>query len=66
VPRTKLSSTKKAPAGAVLVPSDIPPGQYDLQIGILDPLSNKPKVQLAISGKQPDGWYYLGKIKIRK
>jgi len=49
----------------VLVPSNMPRGEYDLQIGILDPLSNKPKVKLAISGKQPDGWYYLGKIKIR-
>ncbi len=49
----------------VLVPSNMSRGEYDLQIGILDPLSNKPKVKLAISGKQPDGWYYLGKIKIR-
>ena len=51
---------------SVLIPSDINPGQYDLQIGILDPQSNKPKVQLAISEKQPDGWYHLGKINIRK
>jgi hypothetical protein len=51
---------------SVLVPSDTPPGQYDLQIGIIDPKSRKPKVQLAISGKQPDGWYNLGKVEIRK
>ncbi|MHC4694616.1 MAG: DUF4832 domain-containing protein, partial [Planctomycetota bacterium] len=50
----------------VPVPSDMPPGQYDLQIGIIDPKSRKPKVQLAISGKQPDGWYHLGKVEIRK
>ncbi len=49
----------------VLVPSNMSRGEYDLQIGILDPMSNKPKVKLALSGKQPDGWYYLGKIKIR-
>jgi hypothetical protein len=49
---------------SVSIPSDMPRGQYDLQIGIIDPLSNKPKVKLAISGKQPDGWYHLGKIKI--
>jgi hypothetical protein len=49
---------------SVLVPSNMSRGEYDLQIGILDPLSNKPKVKLAISGKQPDGWYFLGKIKI--
>jgi hypothetical protein len=50
----------------VLVPADMPIGEYDLQIGIIDPQSNKPKVKLAISGKQDDGWYYLGKIKIKK
>ena len=48
----------------VLIPSDMPRGEYDLQIGIIDPLSRNPKVKLAISGKQPDGWYHLGKIKI--
>lgn len=50
----------------VLLPSNMPWGEYDLQIGILDPQSNMPKVKLAISGKEPDGWYYLGKIKIGK
>ena len=49
---------------SVLIPSDMPQGRYDLQIGIIAPLSRKPKVKLAISGKQPDGWYHLGKIKI--
>jgi hypothetical protein len=48
----------------VLIPSDVPAGEYDLQICILDPVANEPKVQLAISGRQPDGWYHLGKIRI--
>jgi hypothetical protein len=48
----------------VLVPPDMPQGEYDLDLGILDPVSLEPKVKLAISGKKPDGWYYLGKIKI--
>jgi len=49
---------------AVVVPSDVPPGEYELQIGIVDPLSKKPRVKLAISGIDPDGWYGMGKIKI--
>jgi hypothetical protein len=49
---------------SVLIPSDIPQGEYDLQIGIIEKHSHKPKIKLAISGKQPDGWYLLGKIKI--
>jgi hypothetical protein len=48
----------------VLIPGNLPQGEYDLQIGILDLYSNKPKVKLAIAGKQPDGWYHLGKIRI--
>jgi len=49
----------------LLVPSNIPIGEYDLEIAILDSASNQPKVKLAISGKQPDGWYYLEKIKVQ-
>lgn len=48
----------------VTVPSDMPSGQYELQIGMVDPLSKKPKVKLAISGREPDGWYGLGNVKI--
>jgi len=51
--------------GEVNVPSDIPLGEFDLQIAILDKFSNQPKVNLAISGRQPDGWYYLGKIRVQ-
>ncbi|MFQ6039365.1 MAG: hypothetical protein ACE5PV_00810 [Candidatus Poribacteria bacterium] len=50
---------------AVLLPSDMPLGEYDLQIAILDTASNQPKVKLAISGKQSDDWYHLGKIKVQ-
>ncbi|MBM3243037.1 DUF4832 domain-containing protein [Candidatus Poribacteria bacterium] len=49
----------------LLIPSHIPIGEYDLEIAILDRVSNQPKVKLAISGRQPDGWYYLGKLKVQ-
>jgi hypothetical protein len=49
---------------AVSIPAATPPGEYDLQIGILDLHCDTPKVKLAVSGRQPDGWYHLGKIKI--
>jgi hypothetical protein len=49
---------------SVLVPPNTSLGEYGLQIGILNPLSNKPNVKLAISGRQLDGWYNLGKIRI--
>jgi hypothetical protein len=49
---------------SVFVPADLPSGDYDLEIAVLDPVSGLPKVKLAIAGVQPDGWYALGRIKI--
>jgi hypothetical protein len=49
---------------AVFVPLDLPTGTYDLQIGLVDRLKHKPRVNLAIEGKVDDGWYQLGKINI--
>ena len=50
---------------AVFIPLDIPFGEYNLQIGIVDPQTHKPKVKLAIEGKDAEGWYSLGKIEIQ-
>lgn len=49
---------------AVFIPPNISPGEYDLQIGIIDRRNSEPVIQLAIEGKDQDGWYTLGKIKI--
>lgn len=51
---------------SVTVPAGLPAGEYDLQIGILDLFTKEAKIKLAIEGRQPDGWYQLGKIKITK
>ncbi len=51
---------------AVFVPLDMPPGEYDLQVGIVDRQSHQPRIQLAIEGKDPEGWYTIGKIKVKK
>ncbi len=49
---------------AVSIPADIDQGEYHLQIGVLDERIDTPKVKLAIEGRQPDGWYDMGKIKV--
>ena len=51
---------------AVFLPMDMPEGEYELQLGLLDPSSRKPKVKLAIEGLQPDGWYSLGQIRVKE
>ena len=48
----------------VFIPWDMPAGDYDLQIGMIDPLSQKPVIELAIEDRDVDGWYSLGKIKV--
>ncbi len=48
----------------VFIPGDLPAGNYDVQIAIVDRWKLEPSVQLAISGREPDGWYRLGKIRV--
>jgi len=50
---------------AVFVPANMPEGEYELGIALLDPISGQPKVKLAIAGMGKDGWYNLGKIRIQ-
>ncbi|NOY37290.1 MAG: DUF4832 domain-containing protein [Chlorobi bacterium] len=51
---------------AVFIPLEMPAGFYTLQIGIIDPLTSKPEINLAIEGRDTEGWYTMGKIKIGK
>jgi len=49
----------------VVIPSDMPLGKYELQIGIIDPITSEPVVKLAIEGREPDGWYALGQTIVQ-
>ncbi len=51
---------------AVFVPADMPAGEYQIGIALLDPITQKPKVKLAIAGLEPDGWYNLGKVRVQE
>jgi hypothetical protein len=50
---------------AVFLPKDIPAGEYQIQISIVDPRSYVPRVQLAIEGKDDEGWYDLGSLIVK-
>ena len=50
----------------VEVPAGTLPGQYDLDIGILDTQSDQPRVKLAITGMDAEGWYKLGTIRTQE
>lgn len=51
---------------AVFLPPDMPEGNYELQIGVVDPRSREPVVRLAIEGRTPEGWYPMGQIEVKK
>jgi hypothetical protein len=50
----------------VFLPPDMPEGTYDLDLALVCPASNQPKVKLAISNMKDDGWYSMGKISVKK
>jgi hypothetical protein len=50
--------------GSLYVPENLKEGTYDFQVALLDALSGKPAVRLAIAGRDPDGWYSEGQIRV--
>jgi len=51
--------------GSLYVPEMLKPGTYKLRVGMLDPRTETPAIQLAIQGRQPDGWYDLGTVLVQ-
>jgi hypothetical protein len=47
------------------LPSDFPTGRCKVEIAIVDKLRHEPKVNLAIEGKESDGWYNIGELVIK-
>jgi hypothetical protein len=52
--------------GSVFLPANLPLGDYELSLALLDPRSREPKIKLAIEGRQADGWYPLGQLHVRE
>ena len=50
---------------SVQVPAGLSPGEYELGLALLDPLSKQPKVSLAIEGRGEDGWYSMGNVRVK-
>jgi len=48
----------------LFVPLDIPVGKYQIEIAIVSPVSFEPRIKLAISGVNNDGWYPMGDILV--
>ena len=50
---------------SVFIPHDMPAGTYDLQVSLVDRWKFEPRVNLAIEGREDDGWYQLGQINVK-
>ena len=50
--------------GNLYVPENLPEGTYDFRVGMLDPRSGRPAVRFAIAGRDSDGWYSEGEMRV--
>jgi len=50
--------------GSLYVPETLPDGTYDFRVAMLDPRSDKPAIRFAIAGRDADGWYSEGQIRV--
>ncbi len=48
----------------IYIPDDLKAGEYRFRVALLDPRTGTPAVPLAIQGRQSDGWYDLGAIRV--
>ena len=51
---------------SAFIPANLPDGEYQLSIAIVDPATRKPAIKLAIQGIDADGWYALGNVKVHQ
>lgn len=50
--------------GSLYVPGSLTEGDYDFRVAMLDPRSGKPAVRFGIVGRDGDGWYSEGQIRV--
>ncbi len=51
--------------GTLYVPENLPDGNYEVRIAILDPRTGQPAIRLAVEGRQTDGWYAMGSLTVK-
>ncbi|HEX4488793.1 MAG TPA: DUF4832 domain-containing protein, partial [Terriglobales bacterium] len=52
--------------GSIYVPDTLAEGAYDFRVAMLDPRTGKPAVRFAIAGRNDDGWYTLGSVRVTR
>ncbi|MBI5835222.1 MAG: DUF4832 domain-containing protein [Armatimonadetes bacterium] len=49
---------------ALALPPDLPSGEFDLALSILDPWRDEPAIRLGVAGRDAAGWYPLGQVRV--
>jgi hypothetical protein len=67
--RTSADPRKWLPGDAlfessVYIPETLKPGSYRLRVALLDARTGEPAIKLANEGRQPDGWYDIGEVRV--
>jgi len=47
------------------IPYDMPEGAYQIEVAVVEPVTYKPAVKIAIEGMNKDGWYPMGEISVK-
>ena len=50
--------------GNFKLPVEIKAGKYEVDLGLVDPITKKPTIRLAIEGRTEDGWYSVSQLEI--
>ena len=61
-----LPGTTYTVTPTVTLPAGLAPGTYTVAIGIVNRATRKPVVQLAIQGRDANGWYPLGTVSVNR
>ncbi len=62
--RTWLPGKPVQLQGTMQLPGDIPAGTYDLRLAFVDPANGQPILALAIAGRDTQGRYVIGPVKV--
>jgi len=46
------------------IPADMPEGECEVAVGIVEPGGRSPAVQVAIEGRDADGWYPVSSVVV--
>ena len=56
---------KRSLVERIAVPAELAPGEYGLQLAVVDPSTREPVVRLAIAGRCDDGWYPISRLRVK-